>query len=411
MSNRGLQSTELARPALRAVPRTAAARVYIPLVTPYLYGMERAVIELFGALQPEVEPYFLQSRRIFDRQPPIIVEMIRRGFSLQCLPDRYDWERLAKPRSLRHLLQMVAASVRTNLAILKGMRGKDVLYVPGISAASSSLLAAVYCRLTGKKVIHHFHDLGTTNRLFPLWVPLVTDFVHNTEFGFRAVAATLPEIRHKRNVIVSYIMDVDRHLPDDSEVCRELSAQRNLFFLGQISRHKGIDLLIQAFKAVARKYSDVMLHLLGEGKAEFRAELEREIGAVGLRRRVRFWNFRDDATRFLRFAYVYVHPSPPSRFHESFGRSVVEAMAHGVPVVCFRSGALQEIVLDEKTGLICDEGVTPLIAALNRFLEDPGFRNGCGEAARQRFENEYSTAIIRPRWRHVFETGGGADEV
>src|SRR5437773_697894 len=82
--------------------------------------MERAVIELFDALRPAVEPYFLQSNRIFQRQPPIIREMVRRGFSLELLPDKTDWEPLAKPKSFKHLCQMIAASVRCNIGIFKG---------------------------------------------------------------------------------------------------------------------------------------------------------------------------------------------------------------------------------------------------------------------------------------------------
>lgn len=390
-----------ATPALAAVPR-AATRVFIPLVTPYLYGMERAVIELFDALRPEVEPYFLQSNRIFQLQFPIIREMERRGFSIQYLPDWSHWERLAKPRSLKHLYQMIVASIRSNLAVLNGVRGKDVLYVPGISAASSSLLAAIYCRATGRRVIHHFHDLGTTNWLFPLWIPLVTDFVHNTELGFQTIAKKLPAIRSKRNVIVPYIMEVDERLPDDPEVCRELSAQRNLLFVGQISRHKGVDLLVAAFKIVAANHADVMLHLIGAGNDEFRGELESRISAAGLTKRVKFWGFREDATRLLRFAYAYVHSSPPSRVHESFGRSVVEAMAHGVPIVCFRSGALQEIVFHEKTGLICEESAEVLAEAINRLLRDSGFRNSCGANAREEFEKFYSKPAVLDRWRQVF---------
>ena len=400
-----VKNHEVRRPA--AAPPVAAPKrptsVFVPLVTPFLYGMERAVIELFDALRPEVEPYFLQSNRIFERRPPVIEEMIRRGFSIELLPDRTDWERLAKPRSLKHLMRMVTACVRSNLATLKGVRGKDVLYVPGISAASSSLLAAIYCRLTSRRVIHHFHDLGTSNRLFPLWVPLVTDFVHNTEFGFQAIAKSLAAIRSKRNFIVPYIMEVDERLPDDPDVCREFSEWRNIFFVGQISRHKGVDLLVEAFVAVAAKYPDAKLHLVGQGKVEFCAELERKIRAAGLEGRVKFWGFREDATRLLRFACVYVHSSPPSRFHESFGRSVVEAMAHGVPIVCFRSGALQEIVLHEKSGLICEETSEQLAEGIARVLQDVGFRNACGESARESFNHSYSKPAVLGHWRHVFE--------
>jgi glycosyltransferase involved in cell wall biosynthesis len=395
-------------PASTSLPAPKrATTVFVPLVTPFLYGMERAVIELFDALRPEVEPYFLQSNRIFERRPPIIEEMIRRGFSMELLPDRTDWERLARPRSLKHLAQMVTASVRSNVATLKGVRGKDVLYVPGISAASSSLLAAIYCRLTGRRVIHHFHDLGTSNRLFPLWVPLVTDFVHNTEFGYKAIAKKLPAIRSRRNFIVPYIMELDERLPDNPDVCRELLEWRNVFYVGQISPHKGLDLLVKAFVAVASKHADVKLHLVGEGKPEFRAELERQIRAAGLEGRVKFWGFREDATRLLRFAYMYVHSSPPSRFHESFGRSVVEAMAYGVPIVCFRSGALQEIVLHEKTGLICEETPEQLAEAIDRFLQDAGFRNASGESACERFNGSYSKPAVLGHWRHVFEPARG----
>lgn len=383
------------------LPVVPAVRVFVPLVTPYLYGMERAVIEIFHSLRPEVEPYFLQSNRIFQRHPPIIREMIRRGFSFKLLPDKTDWERLGKPKSFKHLCQMTTAAIRSNIGVFNCVRGKHVLYVQSISAGSSSLLAAIYCRLTKRRVIHHFHDLGTKNRLFPLWIQLVTDFVHSTEFGFQDVARKLPSIRDKRNFIVPCILEIDEQPPDDPEVCRELTGQRNLFFVGQVSRHKGVDLLLKAFKIIALKHADVLLHLIGGYREDFRLELDREIEAAGLEGRVKFWGFREDATRFMRFAYIYVHSSPPSRFHESFGRSVVEAMAHGVPTVCFRSGALQEIVLHEKSGLICEESPASMAAALNRFLDDAEFREACGTEARKRYEQEYSPVVVRPRWAQL----------
>ncbi len=391
-------------PELRPVPAPArVTKVFIPLITPYLYGMERAVIELFDALRPQVEPYFLQSNRIFQQKFPIVEEMKRRGFSIRLLPDRTDWERLARPRSLKHFVQMTIAAIRCNVAILKGSRGKDVLYVPGISTAAYSLLAAMYCRLTGRRVIHHFHDLGTTNRLFPIWVRLATDFVHNTEFGFNAVTKEIPTIRGKRNFIVPYIMEVDQRLPDDPEVCRELRAQRNLFFVGQISRHKGVDLLVQAFKMVAAKHRDVKLHLDGRrqrGVSRRTGSRDRDsrTSRVGLSSGVS----ARTQPGFCVSPIVYVHSSPPSRFHESFGRSVVEAMAHGVPVVCFRSGALQEIVLHEKTGLICEEGTEPLAQALNRLLQDTEYRDECSGSARDRFEKAYSKRAVLPGWQQFY---------
>jgi glycosyltransferase involved in cell wall biosynthesis len=404
-------AAEPAVPSAMSLP-TGVTRVFIPLVTPFLYGMERAVIELFDALRPRVEPYFLQSNRIFERQPPIIREMTRRGFSIQLLPDKTDWERLAKPRSFVHLCQMVAAAVRVNFAIFKGAYDKDVLYVPSISVGSSSLLAALHYRLAGRRVIHHFHDLGTNDRLFALWIPFVTDLIHNTEFGYQDVVRKLPAIKRKRNFIVPFILEVDERLPEDPEVCQWFTGKRNLFFVGQISVHKGVDILLKAFNLVATKYPDVLLHLVGGCGNDFRRELDSEIESAGLRDRVRFWGFREDATRLMRFAHVYVHTTPPSRCHESFGRSVVEAMALGVPTVCFRSGALQEIVLDGQTGILCDESPAALQEGISRMLGDRDFRDSCGRNARRRYEDLYSSVAVVPRWRDFFHiTGGNSGDI
>lgn len=44
----------------------------------------------------------------------------------------------------------------------------------------------------------------------------------------------------------------------------------------------------------------------------------------------------------------------PSRFNEPFGLICVEGMACGCPIVAYRDGAIPEVVIDKKTGFICD---------------------------------------------------------
>jgi len=118
--------------------------------------------------------------------------------------------------------------------------------------------------------------------------------------------------------------------------------------------------------------------------------------------------FREGALQLLRYAYLYVRSSPPTRVNESFGRSVVEAMALGVPTVCFRSGALQEIVVHEKTGLICEESAGDLAKGMARMLSSPEFRNLCGRQAFERFANSYSPRVTRDPWLEVFSTGSAS---
>jgi hypothetical protein len=49
---------------------------------------------------------------------------------------------------------------------------------------------------------------------------------------------------------VPYVLEVDELAPEDAETCRLLEGKRNLFFVGQISRHKGIDLLVESCKSM-----------------------------------------------------------------------------------------------------------------------------------------------------------------
>ena len=100
----------------------------------------------------------------------------------------------------------------------------------------------------------------------------------------------------------------------------------------------------------------------------------------------------------LRHAYLYVQSSPPSRFHECFPRSVVEAMAFGIPTICFRSGALPEMVIHEKTGLVCEESIISLADALDRLLRDTRFRDECAVGARQRYEELCFPLKLRQSW-------------
>src|SRR5436190_23805884 len=176
----------------------------------------------------------------------------------------------------------------------------------------------------------------------------------------------------------------------DVETTQLLSGNRTIFFVGQVSRHKGIDLLVQAFIWVAREHRDVRLHLVGGFKQDFRFELDELIAAAGLSDRVTFWGYREDVADLLRSAYLYVQSSPPSRVHDCSPLAVIEAMAMGRPAICFRSGALPEMVVHEKTGLVCEESVTALAEAMNRTVDDIEFRADCAVAAKQRYEERWS---------------------
>ena len=161
------------------------------------------------------------------------------------------------------------------------------------------------------------------------------------------------------------------------------------------------DLLIEAFEML--KPDDARLNIIGAPPPHYKEQFEALLHRCSQTCDVRFLGYQSDVLRHLRSAYLYVHPSPPTRFHESYGRGVVEAMSLGVPSVCFRSGSLQEIVVNGQTGIVCEEETPQCLAeAIRRFLGDPMFRENCGKDARIRYETVYSQLKVRPAWVEFF---------
>lgn len=105
-------------------------------------------------------------------------------------------------------------------------------------------------------------------------------------------------------------------------------------------RHKGFDLLIQAFHLFAQKDQDWTLDIVGEGVEE---EMYRKmIADYGLQERITIHPFTNHIQSYYSAAQVYVLSSR----WEGFGLVLVEAMAHGLPVVSSNLPTSKEIMGD-----------------------------------------------------------------
>lgn len=88
----------------------------------------------------------------------------------------------------------------------------------------------------------------------------------------------------------------------------------------------------------------------------------------------------------------------PTVAQEALGRTAVEAMAAGRPVVASRIGGLPFTVADGATGLLCEPGdPDDLARKLSALLDDPALRERLGRAGRQRFEEQYAWPVIIER--------------
>lgn len=111
--------------------------------------------------------------------------------------------------------------------------------------------------------------------------------------------------------------------------------------VGRFSRlHKGFDLLIEAFRIFAEQESEWTLDIVGEGVEE--PLYHQLIEEYHLQERVHIHPFTNHVQQYYHDAQVYVLSSR----WEGFGLVLVEAMAHGLPVVSSNLPTSQEIMGD-----------------------------------------------------------------
>lgn len=124
-------------------------------------------------------------------------------------------------------------------------------------------------------------------------------------------------------------------------------------------QHKGFDLLIQAFHLFAQKNKEWSLDIVGEGVEE---PLYRQmIAEFGLQDRITIHLFTNHIQTYYSNAQVYVLSSR----WEGFGLVLIEAMAHGLPVVSSDLPTSKEIMGD--FGLYFENGNVEQLA--QRLLE------------------------------------------
>jgi hypothetical protein len=108
-------------------------------------------------------------------------------------------------------------------------------------------------------------------------------------------------------------------------------------------------------------------------------------GSIG--KHIRFLGVRKDIWRILNEIDIYVVSSET----ESFGLTVVEAMAAGKPVIATRCGGPEEIIVQEKTGLLVPLNDSSAMAeAIISLVNDSKKRVGMGLSGKQRYEELFT---------------------
>lgn len=225
----------------------------------------------------------------------------------------------------------------------------------------------------------------------------------------------------KANVIQvlmpSYVAETRQYLPHTpvvwipnvvEPVCPEKQAHpgvvKDRYRIITVGRIDGLQkqthILVEAFASLARQYPQWDVWIWGEvKKKDYYQRLCQFIEAQGLTGRIHLAGTTTAVQDELRQADIFAFSSA----FEGFPLALTEAMATGLPSVGFRSAdAVNELIVDGKNGILCEDGVPAFAQGLERLMKEPALRSAMGHQAVSDMEPYYPEAVWN-QWQRLID--------
>lgn len=179
-----------------------------------------------------------------------------------------------------------------------------------------------------------------------------------------------------------------------------------MLYVGSVVRDKGaIDLLRAA--ALLPDNPSWELHLAGKTDAEpdtmsqihlLRSQLGEKINRVV----IHGWLDTQALQNLYATSDIFVLPS----YWEGYGIVFLEAMAWGIPIVSYNSGAIPEVVIDGQTGILVPlKDIQDLTAAIMCLMKDEDLRKRLGEGGRKAASQHHDWHEMELQCRDWFSSG------
>jgi len=169
-----------------------------------------------------------------------------------------------------------------------------------------------------------------------------------------------------------------------------------LGYIGQLIPRKGLDTLIKALARV--KCLPWRLYLIGDGPQK--EELKEIARKEGILKQIHFMGFRQDRIDFLRGFDAFILPSRL----EGIPRCLMEAMGVGVPAIASNIPGCNDLIQDQRTGVLFDVDDDAMLATIiEKLAEANGLRQRLAFNAMDYVHKFYSATRMAEDYEALYE--------
>ncbi|MGA7159590.1 MAG: glycosyltransferase family 1 protein [Bacteroidota bacterium] len=171
-----------------------------------------------------------------------------------------------------------------------------------------------------------------------------------------------------------------------------------ILFVGNSKPHKGVSILLHAFKEVLASFPDINLVFVG-GPLSSDKTFHELMNNLGISKKVRSLGRISNEDLILAYnsAEMFVLPS----LYEGFGLPALEAMASGTPVVVSNAGSLPEIV--GNAAIVCESGNHGMFAdAMMNLHRNPALKEEMIKKGKER-SRSFSWQVTAKKTLEVYD--------
>ncbi len=206
-------------------------------------------------------------------------------------------------------------------------------------------------------------------------------------------------------------LDEEFFKPSESKIKKEfrginLDGKIVFSFAGAIGFRKGIHLIIEVLPKVLEQIPNSVLIIAGSG--EYEQAIDQLIDDLDLRKNIirAPWLNQEELCHLLSISDVFLYPSLPYKgWEEQFGYSMAEASLMELPIISTISGSIEELIINNKTGVLVEPGQgQPLKEAMTRLAKDKNLRYELGRAGRRHIVENFSYRAVAGKFYDFFHT-------
>ena len=172
----------------------------------------------------------------------------------------------------------------------------------------------------------------------------------------------------------------------------DIPKKNSVCFVGRLAPEKNLHCLMEAIKGM-----DIHLEIVGQGPLE--SDLKNRAGQnrqISFTRRIP----NHDLPVFLSKNKAFILPS----LYEGHPKTLIEAMACGLPVIATDVPGINNLVVHGETGWLCKPTVESLREGIITVLSNPDLQNHLGTRALQFILKNFSLDIIVNKELEIYRT-------